>query len=219
MGHLTPAARHHREQSAGEEIANSITHGVALVAALAGAPLLIVAAVRQGGALTVVGVSIFAASMVLLYVCSMMYHSLPRGAAKRLFNRLDHCAIYLLIAGTYTPFALSVVGGAPGWTLFAVIWSAALIGIAAILVPRLRQSKVRLILYLGMGWVILFFMRPLCQHLPVDGLIWLVTGGLAYTFGVVFYAFTAPRYWHFIWHLFTIAGTTCHFFAVLWYVI
>jgi hemolysin III len=209
----------HRAQTMGEEIANSITHGFALIAALAGAPLLILAAVHHGGALTVVGVSIFAASMILLYVCSMTYHFLPYGEAKRLFEYLDHCAIYLLIAGTYTPFALIVLGGTLGWTLFGLIWSAALFGIGITLVPKFRRTKVRLILYLAMGWVIVFFLHPLCQHLSPDGLAWLVAGGIAYTVGIIFYVTNGPRYYHFIWHLFTVAGTTCHFFAVLWYVI
>jgi hemolysin III len=207
-----------RPQTLGEEIANSITHGVGLIASLAGAPFLILAAAHHGDVHAVVAVSIFAASMILLYLCSMTYHFLPHGGAKRLFDLLDHCAIYLLIAGTYTPFALSVLDGATGWTLFGLIWSAALLGIVTTLVPMLRITKVQLGLYLAMGWVIVFFIRPLCQHLPFDGLLWLIAGGLAYTVGVVFYSLTKPRYFHFIWHIFTVAGTTCHFFAVLWYV-
>src|SRR5450631_2889218 len=140
MSNLPQRTKPEREQTLGEEIANSIAHGVALVAALAGAPILILAAIHQGGALPVVGVSIFAVSMVLLYVCSMIYHSLPQGGAKRVFNLLDHCAIYLLIAGTYTPFALIVLSGALGWLLFTLIWSAAALGIVTTLVPHLRRT-------------------------------------------------------------------------------
>ena len=211
--------RKDRPQSPGEEIANSISHGVGLIAALAAAPILIWAAANKDDALTVVSVSIFAASMVLLYLSSMMYHCLPSNrAAKRVFLIFDHIAIFLLIAGTYTPFALNVLRGAVGWMLFGLIWGGALFGIVTKLVPKLRHSKLSLGLYLGMGWMVVLVIRPLCQHLPFNGLLWLVAGGLAYTGGVIFYVAKA-RYSHFIWHLFTIAGTTCHFFAILWYVV
>jgi hemolysin III len=212
-------SRKDRPQSLGEEIANSISHGVGLIAALAAAPFLIWAAAEKGEALTIVGVSIFATSMVLLYLSSMMYHCLPSNrAAKRVFLIFDHIAIFLLIAGTYTPFALGVLRGTLGWTLFGLIWGVALFGIITKLVPKLRHSKLSLGLYLGMGWMVVLVIRPLCQHLPFDGLLWLVAGGLAYTVGVIFYV-ADKRYSHFIWHLFTIAGTTCHFFAILWYVV
>jgi hemolysin III len=207
-----------RPQSLGEEIANGISHGVGLIAALAAAPILILAAANKGDALTVAGVSIFATSMVLLYLSSMLYHCLPRNRAKRVFLIFDHIAIFLLIAGTYTPFALGVLRGAVGWTLFGLIWGVALFGIITKLVPRLRHSKLSLVLYLGMGWMIVLVIRPLYQHLPLNGLLWLIAGGLAYTVGVIFYVAQA-RYSHFIWHLFTIAGTTCHFFAILWYAV
>lgn len=207
-----------RHQSPGEEIANGISHGVGLIAALAGAPVLIWAAVRKSDALIVVAVSIFAASMVLLYLSSMIYHILPQGRAKRVFLVLDHIAIFLLIAGTYTPFALGVLRGTLGWTLFGLVWGIALFGTITKLVPRLRHARLSLVLYLGMGWMILPMIRPLYEHLPFDGLLWVIAGGLAYTLGVIFYVARA-RYAHFIWHLFTLAGTTCHFFAILWYVI
>ena len=205
-------------QSLGEEIANSISHGVGLIAALAASPFLILAAAHKGDALTVVGVSIFATSMVLLYLSSMLYHCLPKNRAKRAFLIFDHIAIFLLIAGTYTPFALGVLRGVLGWTLFGLIWGTALFGIITKLAPKLRHSKLSLVLYLGMGWMIVLVIRPLCQHLPFNGLLWLIGGGLAYTVGVIFYVAHA-RYSHFIWHLFTIAGTTCHFLAILWYAV
>jgi len=208
----------HRHQSPGEEIANSVSHGAGLIAALAAAPILIVAAAKKGEALTIVSVSIFATTIVLVYLSSMIYHFLPRGRAKRVFLIFDHVAIFLLIAGTYTPFALCVLRGAVGWTLFGMIWGAALLGTITKLVPKLRHPILSVVLYLAMGWMIVLFIRPLCQHLPFKGLLWLIGGGLAYTGGVIFYAVKA-RYGHFIWHLFTIAGTTCHFFAILWYVI
>jgi hemolysin III len=219
MGHEPGAvSQDRRTQSLGEEMANSISHGVGLIAVLAAAPFLIFVAARKGEALTEVSVSIFAATMVLVYTCSMIYHFLPQGRAKRVFLIFDHIAIFLLIAGTYTPFALCVLRGALGWTLFGMIWGAALFGIMTQFVPKLRHSLFSVVLYLCTGWMILLFIRPLCQLLPFDGLLWLIAGGLAYTLGVIFYAAKA-RYSHFVWHLFTIAGTACHFFAILWYVI
>jgi len=219
MGHESVAvAQKHRFQSLGEEIANSISHGVGLLGALAAAPILVLAAAQKGEALMVVSVSIFAVAMVLVYTSSMIYHFLPIGKAKRVFLVFDHVAIFLLIAGTYTPFALCVLRGAMGWVLFGMIWGAALLGTMTQLTPKLRHSIFSVVLYLVMGWMIVLFIRPLCQFLPFDGLLWLVAGGLAYTLGVIFYAAKA-RFSHFIWHLFTIAGTTCHFFAILWYVI
>jgi len=218
MDESVAVQRDRKHQSLGEEIANSISHGVGLIAALAAAPILILAAAKKGVALTVVSVSIFATTIVLVYLSSMIYHFLPRGRAKRVFLIFDHVAIFLLIAGTYTPFALVVLRGTIGWTLFGMIWGAAVIGIVTRLVPQLRHPVLSTVLYLIMGWMIVLFIRPLCQHLPFNGLLWLIAGGLAYTVGVIFYAIKA-KYGHFIWHLFTIAGTTCHFFAILWYVI
>ena len=207
-----------RPQSLGEEIANSISHGVGAIASLGGAAVLIVAAARKGDPLMDAGVSIFAASMVLLYLTSMIYHFLPQGRAKRLFLIFDHIAIFLLIAGTYTPFALGVLRGGRGWGFLGLIWLVGLFGIITKLIPKLRYSKLSLILYLIMGWLAVLVIRPLYQNLPFHGFLWLVAGGLAYTGGVIFYV-ARPRYSHFVWHLFTMAGTTCHFFAILWYAI
>jgi len=205
-----------RPQSLGEEIANSISHGVGAIASLGVAAVLIVAAARKGDPLMDAGVSVFAASMVLLYLTSMIYHFLPQGPAKRLFLIFDHIAIFLLIAGTYTPFALGVLRGGLGWWFLGLIWLVGLFGIITKLIPKLRYSKLSLILYLIMGWLAVLVIRPLYQNLPFHGFLWLVAGGLAYTGGVIFYV-ARPRYSHFVWHLFTMAGTTCHFFAILWY--
>ena len=207
-----------RTQSRGEEIANSASHGLGLAAALAAMPILIVAAARAGSAANIVAACIFATSMVLLYLSSTLYHAVPGARIKRLFQKLDHGAIYLLIAGTYTPFTLGVLHGAWGWTLFGVVWGLAGIGLVLKAVDRLAHPLVSTGLYLLMGWLVLIAIRPLTALLPSAGLIWLVAGGLAYTVGVVFYlADSRWRYSHFVWHLFVIAGTTCHFFAVLWY--
>jgi len=207
-----------RAQSPGEEIANSASHGLGLAAALAALPILIGGAARAGSAANVVAASIFATSMVLLYLSSTLYHAIPLNRFKRLFQKLDHGAIYLLIAGTYTPFTLGVLHGAWGWTLFGLVWGLAGIGLVLKTFDRLTHPMVSTGLYLLMGWLVLIAIRPLTALLPSAGMIWLVAGGLAYTVGVVFYlADSRLRYSHFVWHLFVIAGTTCHFFAVLWY--
>lgn len=206
-----------RVQSLGEEIANSVSHGVGLIASIAAAPFLIIAAVQKGSALTIVSASIFATSMVLLYLASTLYHCLPRNRAKEVFRVIDHIAIFLLIAGTYTPFTLGVLRGTLGWTIFGLVWGLALLGTIMKLIPQLRDTRFSLALYLGMGWIIVVAFGPLCHHLPLGGLVWLIAGGVAYTLGVAFYVAERLRYGHFVWHLFIIAGTTCHFFAVLWY--
>lgn len=207
-----------RHQTLGEEIANSVSHGVAMLAAIAAAPILIVTAVQRGGAAGIVGASIFAATMILLYLSSTLYHALPRCRAKQVFRILDHGAIFLLIAGTYTPFTLGVLNGVWGWTLFGLIWGMAVAGIVLKIVFGARHPRISTTLYLAMGWLAIIAVKPLWQHVPPWGLFWLLAGGVAYTLGVVFFALDKRiRYCHLIWHLFVIAGTTCHFFAVLWY--
>jgi len=206
-----------RTQSVGEEIANSVSHGVGLLAAVAVAPLLVVAAVQRGNAAQIVGASIFGATMVLLYLTSTLYHALPGNRAKRVFRVLDHGAIFLLIAGTYTPFTLGVLRGTWGWTLFGLVWGLALAGVLLKAVGGVRYPKLSTYLYLAMGWLVLIAVKPLWHNVPTSGLLWLLAGGIAYTAGVAFYASKRVRYSHFVWHLFVIAGTACHFLAVLWY--
>ncbi|WP_309677857.1 hemolysin III family protein [Polaromonas sp.] len=207
-----------RSQSLGEEIANSISHGVALLAAVAAAPILVLSAVQRGGAAGIVGASLFAATMVLLYASSMLYHALTAPRVKKIFQVLDHSAIYLLIAGTYTPFTLGVLHGPWGWTLFGLVWSMALAGVAVKAVAGIRYPWLSTVLYVAMGWVALIAIKPLWQLMPAWGLFWLVAGGLFYTLGVGFFATDHRlRYGHFVWHLFVAAGTVCHFFAVLYY--
>ncbi len=207
-----------RRQTLGEEIANTISHGLGAAGALAAAPILIVAAARQGDAAFISGAAVFAASMCLLYLASTIYHALPENRAKRLFNVLDHSAIYLLIAGTYTPFALGALRGPWGWTLFGLVWGLALLGVGLKASKRLNRPAISTGLYLAMGWLVIIAVKPLLERVPEGGLWWLVAGGLAYTGGVVFFVFDNRwRYSHFIWHLFVLGGTVCHFFAVLWY--
>ncbi len=204
-----------RTQSRGEEIANSVSHGVGLLAAVVAAPVLVLSAVRQDGAARIVGASVFAATMVLLYLTSTLYHALPRNRVKQVFQVLDHAAIFLMIAGTYTPFTLGVLRGTWGWTLFVLVWGLALAGLVLTAVGGARYPKLRMGLYLAMGWLILVAVKPLWLRMPPWGLFWLFAGGFAYTVGVAFYAVKRVSYNHFVWHLFVIAGTACHFIAVL----
>jgi len=204
-----------RTQSRGEEIANSVSHGVGLLAAMAAAPVLVLSAARQDGAARIAGASVFAAATVLLYLASTLYHALPGNRAKRVFQVLDHAAIFLMIAGTYTPFTLGVLRGAWGWTLFGLVWGLALAGVVLTAIGGVRYPKLTTGLYLAMGWLILVAVKPLWLRMPLEGLFWLLAGGIAYTVGVAFYAAKRVRYSHFVWHLFVIAGTACHFIAVL----
>jgi len=208
-------ATQERAQSLGEEIANSVSHGVGFLAAIAAAPVLVHSAARHDGAARIAGASVFAATTVLLYLTSTLYHALPRNRAKEVFRVLDHAAIFLMIAGTYTPFTLGVLRGTWGWTLFGLVWGLALAGVALTAAGGVRYPKLTTGLYLAMGWLILIAIKPLWLHVPSWGLFWLFAGGIAYTAGVAFYAAKRIRYSHFVWHLFVIAGTTCHFIAVL----
>ncbi|SFM74050.1 PAQR family membrane homeostasis protein TrhA [Nitrosomonas communis] len=207
-----------REQSRGEEIANSISHGIGLVSALVATPFLIMHAVGHPDTRFITGASLFMATMVLLYLASTLYHALPRGKAKRVFKIVEHCAIFLLIAGTYTPFTLGVLHGAWGWTLLGIVWSLAAIGVALKVFDKIHNPIISTSLYLLMGWLILIAIYPLYTRIPVSGLLWLVAGGMAYTIGVFFFVTDSRfRYGHFLWHLFVMVGTACHYFAVLWY--
>jgi hemolysin III len=207
-----------RPQSLGEEIANGVSHGVGLVVVLVAAPFLLVVVTQRGSAAVIVGAGVFIATMVLLYLTSTLYHALAENRAKRVFQVLDHSAIFLLIAGTYTPFTLGVLRGPWGWTLFGLVWGLAVVGIVLKAVGGVRHPILSTCLYLVMGWLALIAIRPLWLHLPLAGMLWLVAGGVAYTLGVVFFALDERvRYAHFVWHLFVMAGTACHFVAVYRY--
>jgi hemolysin III len=207
-----------RQQSVGEEIANSISHGVGFLAAMAITPILIVAAIPSGTA-AIVGASIFGATMMMLYLASSMYHAFPHGRTKRIFQIFDHSAIFLLIAGTYTPFTLTVLQGAWGWTLFGIVWALAIFGVVLKSVGPPGTNRLSIALYLGMGWLAVLAMQPLWNSLPIWGIFWLVGGGALYTLGVIFFVYDHRlRYNHFIWHLFVLSGTVCHVITILWYV-
>ena len=198
----------------GEEIANSVSHGIALLAAVVSLPILIASTVRQGDLSEIVGASIFAGAVVFLYFVSTLYHALPVSRVKRMFRLLDHNAIYLLIAGTYTPFTLGVLRGVWGWTLFGLVWGMALVGVVLKMTTGHRYERLSLALYLLMGWIAVIAIKPIWLLLPAWGVTWLVAGGVAYTVGVLFYLAGGLRYHHLVWHLFVVAGTTCHFIAV-----
>jgi hemolysin III len=208
-----------RPQSFSEEIANSLSHGFGLLLALVSAPVLIVATARQGHTANLVGACVFAITMVLLYFSSTLYHAMPAShRAKRWLAKLDHSAIYLFIAGSYTPFTLGALSGAWGWTLFGLIWSLAAVGLVLKVFDKLWHPLLSTGLYLAMGWLVVVAAVPLLERVASDGVFWLFAGGIAYTIGCVFFLTDGRlKFGHFVWHLFVMAGTTCHFFAVLWY--
>jgi hemolysin III len=207
-----------RIQTRGEEVANSLSHGMALLAATAAVPILVVSSTRHGSALNVVATCVFAVTMLLVYASSALYHAIPHGAPKRLFRKLDQGAIFLFIAGSYTPFALGPLEGPLGWAMFGLVWSLAAVGVTLKALDRMAHPLVSTGLYLGMGWLVVVAAEPLMTSVAMPGIVLLAAGGLAYTVGVVFFALDSRfRYAHFVWHLFVVAGTACHFFAVLDY--
>jgi hemolysin III len=198
---------------------NSISHLIGAAAALAGLVVLVVAASRQGDPWKIVSFSIYGATLLLLYTSSALYHTL-RGKAKDVFRKLDHQAIYLLIAGTYTPFTLVTLRGAWGWSLFGVIWGLAVLGIVVDSLPQKGLRILPVVIYLLMGWLVLMALKPLLQALPSTGFVWLLVGGLFYTGGIVFYALDEKvRHFHGIWHLFVLLGSISHYLTVLFYVV
>ncbi len=205
--------------SIGEEIANSVTHGVGLILAIAGLAVLTAFASRLGNAWHVVSCAIFATTLILQYAFSTLYHSIQLPRAKSVMRVLDHSAIFLLIAGTYTPFMLVNLRGTWGWTLFGIVWTLALLGVLFQVSLLRRWQGISLSLYIGMGWVVVIAIKPMLSSVAPGGLILLLLGGLAYTSGVVFYLWERLRYNHAIWHGFVLAGSILHFFAVLFYVI
>ena len=202
-----------------EEVANSITHGIGLILAIAGLAILIAFASRFGNAWHVVSCTIFATTLIMQYAFSTLYHSIQIPRAKSIMRVLDHSAIFLLIAGTYTPFMLVNLRDTWGWTLFGVVWTLALLGVLFQVSLLRRWQGISLSLYIGMGWVVVVAIKPMLDAVAPGGLILLLLGGLAYTSGVGFYLWKSLRYHHAIWHGFVLAGSILHFFAVLFYVI
>jgi len=202
----------------GDILANAITHGIGAVLAIIGAVFLIAASTR-GPARLVISCSVFSVTLVLVYVCSTLYHSLVRTRARHVFHILDHSAIYLLIAGTYTPFALITLRGPLGWTIFGVEWGLALAGVIFKSFAVGRFEVASALVYLGQGWFAVVAVVPFIHSLGWNGLLWLGGGGVAYTLGIIFFALDRLRYFHALWHLFVLAGSIAHYFAILFYVV
>lgn len=208
-----------RKQNIVEEIFNSVTCGIGLCLSVTALVVLVVSVAVRGDALRVVSFSIYGASLVFLFLFSTLYHCFRSEKAKHVFEILDHCAIYILIAGTYTPFALITLKGPWGWSLFGIVWSVALAGILfkSFFVKKLRVLSP--ILYLLMGWLAVAVLRPLTQSLAFWGIVWLAVGGIIFSLGVIFFAFKKLPFQHVVWHLFVLAGCICHFFSIFFYVL
>jgi hemolysin III len=207
-----------REYTVGEEIANSITHGIGVAVSIVALTLLVAWASLYGDGWALAGAIVFGISLILLYTGSTLYHAIPFPKARRIFKVLDHSAIYLLIAGTYTPFTIVTLREAGGWWMFVIVWALAAIGIATEAFWTYRPRWVSAVVYLGMGWLVIFMIGPIRAALAPAGLWLLVAGGLCYTLGTVFYVFKRVPYFHMVWHLWVLAGSVCHFLAVLLYV-
>lgn len=205
---------HVRQQKLGEEIANAISHGVGALLAIAGTVLLLVRAASYGTVMGVVSAALYGGSMILLYTVSCIYHALTLPRGKHVFQILDHCSIFLLILGTYIPIALVGIGGWLGWAVFGVITAAAVLGVTLNAVDLHRWKKLSLVLYIGMGWLAVFTIRPILNAVSTSGVILLILGGVFYTLGVFFYKKKEWRYMHFVWHLFVLAGSACLFFMI-----
>ncbi len=219
MGSVEESVSGEAKFSRGEEVANAVTHGIGALLSIARLVALVILAAHEGSVWKVVAASIYGASLVTLYTASTIYHSLPLGSAKRVFQRLDYCAIYFLIAGTYTPFLLVSLRGALGWSLFGVVWALAVAGIVLESVVRERIEKLSLGLYLLMGWMIVGVSVQLFRQLAPAGTVLLAAGGIFYTLGVAFYVWRSLRYHHAIWHLFVLGGSVCHYLTVYYFVI
>lgn len=207
----------YQDQSIGEEIANGITHGIGAALAVAGMVVLVVSAALYGDAWRVVSFSIYGATLVILYLISTLYHSFTNPRVKKLFQVLDHCSIYLLIAGTYTPLTLTVLRGPWGWTLFGLIWGMAILGIVLKVWFVGRFHGFSVILYIAMGWLVVIALKPLFTMVDHGMIVWLVIGGLSYTLGVIFYAAKRMPYHHPIWHLFVLGGSICQYLGILFH--
>lgn len=201
----------------GEEIANAITHGIGTLLAIAACVLLIVFSAQTGDVYKIISFTVFGISLIILYLGSTLYHSITTQKAKKVFRIIDHSSIYILIAGTYTPYTLTVLRGGKGWWIFSFVWGIAVVGIILKAIWLERFDKIATVFYLVMGWAIVFTIKDLIKTVPINGVILLVAGGLSYSLGCIFYAKDKWSYNHAIWHLFVIGGSVCHFLSVLFY--
>jgi len=205
-------------QSLKEEIANSITHGIGAALSIAGLAILVALASRHGDTVRVVSLSIYGATLILLYLSSTLYHSFSKGRVKHFFRFLDHSSIYLLIAGSYTPILLVSLRGIWGWAVFAIVWTMAIGGIIAKIFLTGKFGIFSVVFYIAMGWIVVLAIKPILETIPFNLFIWLLMGGLSYTFGIIFYAMEKMPYNHTIWHLFVLGGSVTHFFGMLFYI-
>jgi len=205
--------------SAGEEIAHTATHAVGLLLSIAGLAVLVTFSAQNGNIWHIVSTSVFGATLIMLYATSTLYHGIPHAKAKPILQKLDHAAIYLLIAGTYTPFTLVSLRGEWGWTLFGLVWSIAIAGVMLELISKQRYKRVSIGLCLGLGWLVLIAIKPMLRSVETGGLLLLLAGGLSYSFGVIFYVWKSLPYHHAIWHLFVLAGSVLQFFSILFFVV
>lgn len=204
-----------KRYSLGEEIFSSVTHGVGSMLSIAGTVVLIVLSAVYSDAWAVVSSCIFGASLIILYTVSTLYHSITNKRAKKFFRIMDHNTIFFLIAGTYTPITLAILRGALGWTLFGIVWGAAIIGIVLNSIDLERFAKPSIVCYIAMGWVIIIAFKPLIAAVNTTSLVFLIVGGVFYTVGVIFYAIKKVKYFHSVWHIFTVAGSIFHYFSIL----
>ena len=213
-----PCRSNERNETRPEHIANAVTHGIGLGLSIGCLALLTVFASLRHGAWAIVSCSVYGLTLVILYLASTLYHSIHAPRARRILNIIDHAAIYLLIAGTYTPYLLVPLRGAFGWSLFGVVWGLAIIGIVfqALFIGRFKIFST--LTYVGMGWMIIATIVPLLHALPIMAVVWMAIGGLCYTFGVIFYVWKQLKFAHALWHLFVLAGSLCHFFGILFFV-
>jgi len=206
-----------RPQTFTEELANSISHGVGLLLAMGALPVLVDLAGSRGRMVDVIGACVFSGTMILVYASSAAYHALPEGAMKRLFNRIDHAAIFLFMAGSYTPFSLAGINGVWDWAVFGLVWTVAALGVVLKAFGRLNNPWLSTGFYLALGWLVMIALWPLMERLSASSLGLILGGSATYTAGAVFFLLDSRvRYGHFIWHLFVIAGSTCHFLAAIW---
>lgn len=202
-----------------EEVFNSITHGVGIIISIAALIIMVFFSSRYGNATHIVSSAIFGLALLLLYTASTLYHSFQKPKIKHTFKIIDHSCIYILIAGTYTPFMLVTLRGTLGWAIFSIVWSLTVFGILFKVFFINRFKIISTIAYILMGWLIIFAINPLYQSLPGSAIVWLVSGGLIYTLGTIFYAWDKLPFNHAIWHSFVLAGSLCHFFAIMFYVV
>ncbi|MEW8027054.1 MAG: hemolysin III family protein [Candidatus Thiodiazotropha sp.] len=205
--------------SLGEEIAHAVSHGIGIVLSIAGLVVLVAFAALYGNSWHITSSSIYGATLILLYTASTLYHGIPQPTVKRVLRRIDHAAIFLLIAGTYTPFTLVNLRGAWGWTLFGLVWGIAILGVLLEILAKRRIKWLSLTLYLGLGWLVVIAIDPLLDAVASGGLILLLAGGLCYSLGVIFYLWKRLAYHHAVWHLFVMAGSLLHFFSIFFYVL